>query len=187
MGRRYTSISDADFVRQILSLRVPKAVRLSVFFARDYALQDLQANNVVLVGSLRSNPWAELFQDRLNFQFEVDPQTHVPHFRNRSPQAGEQPMYLLTQNGIDQDAYGVIAFLPNPSHTGNVLLISGTGINAIRAGGGFVTNEDLFRSLSAIRPQGKSQLPYFEVLYRTRPVGADARGCDPVAYRVYQR
>lgn len=181
MARRYTSISDAEFVRQISSVNVPKSVRLSVFFARDYSLQDLQSNNVILVGSSRSNPWVELFADRLSFQFEADPKTGIPRYRIRDPRPGEQSVYNLKDQEPDKDAYGAVAFLPNLSRTGNVLLISGTGIQAIRTGGEFVTDEELIKTLSM--PQ--SPLPYFEVLYRTQRIGGAARGFEKVADRIH--
>jgi hypothetical protein len=170
----------------LLSLQVAKNVRLSLYIARDYAMQDLQTNNVILVGSRRSNPWVELFEDRLNFLFEVDPATMLPRYRNRQPQPNEQPSYSLEQGESDGDAYGTIAFLPNLGRSGNVLLLSGTGIQAIRAGAECLTSDDRFAPVHRLIAQhsNKDGLPFFEVLFRTKRVGGSSTGFEVVAFRI---
>jgi hypothetical protein len=188
MERRYTSISDAEFVQQVLSLGLMTSTAPFLCYARDYNLQNLQKNNVILVGSPRSNPWAELFQERLNFRFEIDPATTIPRYRNNSPQPGELPLYELKPGEPDRDAYGQVAFIPNLSRKGNIVLLSGTGIHGIHAGGDLLTSEDLFAPLCYRLTGGRagSALPYFEALYHTRRVGGIARGCEIVGIRVHQ-
>ncbi len=182
MARRYTSISDADFVGRVKAVAIPAAAQVSVFFSRDYALQELQANNVVLVGSFRSNPWAELYQNRLDFQFEVAPETGLPRYRIRNLQPGEREVYSLSEaKDTEQDAYGAIAFLPGANKTRSVLLISGTGIQAIRAGAEFVMSGERINAVKTLRDA--AALPYFELLFRTKRVGGAARDFEVIATR----
>ena len=188
LERRYTSISDAEFVQQVLSLGLTTSAPPHICYARDYVLQNLQENNVILVGSPRSNPWTELLQERLNFRFEIDPATAIPRYRNISPKPGELPLYELKPGEPDGDAFGQVAFVPNLSRKGNILSLSGTGIHAIRAGGDLLTAEDLFAPLCTRLTGGgaKAALPYFEALYRTHRVRGIARGCEIVGVRVHQ-
>ena len=37
-------------------------------------LADFKGRNIILIGSPISNPWAQLYADRLNFQFDFNPE-----------------------------------------------------------------------------------------------------------------
>ena len=46
-------------------------------FARDFSLQRMKSENVILLGSHRTNPWVEMVEDRMTFRFGFD-MTRVP-------------------------------------------------------------------------------------------------------------
>jgi hypothetical protein len=97
----------------------------------------MKSDNVVLLGSSRANPWVELIQDRLNFRFAFDQQSHYSYFVNRSPKDGEQRVYH-TDSSV---SYCAIAFVPNLDRTGNILAIAGTEVEGTEGGSEFVTSE----------------------------------------------
>jgi hypothetical protein len=50
--------------------------KITVHGARDVQFSDMQTDaNFILLGSPRSNPWSNLYNDRLDFKFEYDPKT----------------------------------------------------------------------------------------------------------------
>ncbi len=58
-----------------------------------------------------------------------------------------------------------MAYLPNPDHTGKVVVFAGTGSEATEAVGEFLTSEDSLANFLKILHV--SELPYFEVLLKT--------------------
>src|SRR5258708_27977784 len=82
--------------------------------------------NFILLGSPRSNPWSNLYNDRLDFRFEYDPKTGKEVIRNAHPRPGEPPAYVETAPGwATGESYAVVAFLKNLDQSGQVLFIAG--------------------------------------------------------------
>lgn len=80
-----------------------------------------------------------------------------------------------------------IAFLPNLSKTGNILVISGTEIEGTEGGGEFVTSESsIARLRSLVGSNREARLPYFEVLLKSSRVVGATPGFSIVAFRLLQ-
>lgn len=178
--------SDADFrvSQQVLALTGGPG-RFNLKFAREYTADAAKHHNMVLIGSRESNPWAQLFTDRLNFNIDYDPVRRMPLVSNRSPQPGEAKDYPVPQNRPDNSTgYAVIAFLPDVSGHGKVLLIEGTDSQATGAAGDFVTTPD---SLGAFEQKfSAGTVPYFEVLLRTSQLSGTPLHAEILAYRIYK-
>jgi hypothetical protein len=178
--------SNADFrvSQQILSLTGGPG-RFNLKFAREYTADAAKHHNIVLIGSRQSNPWVGLFSDRLNFNLDYDPVTRRPIVDNRAPQAGEPRTYPVPQSRAESsNGYAVIAFIPNVSGKGKVLIIEGTDSQATGAAGDFVTSPESLAFLEQKFPAGT--VPYFEVLLRTSQLsGTPFRG-EVIAYRIYK-
>jgi len=96
------------------------------------------------LGSPRSNPWVELFQDQLDFAFEFDSTRRAEFIRNRHPRNGESGTYVPTAEGWGTgQAYAIAALVTNPNQAGEVLLLAGSNAEATEAAGKFTTNLDL--------------------------------------------
>ncbi|MBN9658551.1 MAG: hypothetical protein J0H49_10260 [Acidobacteria bacterium] len=188
MGRRYTSYADVQAVQSIAQLAATHGSSVNVHFARDYPTRRLQTSNLILVGSKRANLWAELFDDQLNFQVEYDKETGGNVVVNRKPQAGEQPVYsILTRDADIRDSLAVIAFVPNLQHTGEVLLLAGTGMSGTEAAVGAVVSAEGFARLVATLPAaGPGRVPHFEALIRSHAVGGAAQTFEVLAARLVQ-
>jgi hypothetical protein len=136
------------------------------------------------LGSVRANPWVELFEERLNFRFEYDPATGSPLFRNRSSLADEAPLYRA-EYGETSKAYAVVSLVDNLSMDGKVLMIAGTGLEGSEAAGEFIldpgTAEQLIRQLG-LRSGGR--LRNFEILLRTAVVGGTPAKAELIAHRL---
>ena len=171
--------SEFKLAQRILALD-PLNRKTHLYAARQYPPALVKQNNVILIGGRISNPWEELFEDRLNFiennKFDGFGSTTVT---NRAPAPGEQALYTST----DPIGYCVVAYLPNPGHDGHVLLLEGTSSEATEAAGDFLMSPEQF---SAFRKMLKTpKLPYFEVLLKTSQVRGTPLAATIEAYRTY--
>jgi hypothetical protein len=185
MSRRYTSMADVDILRRLFALSGPGGSRMNVYFARDFPAESMGSANLILLGSKRSNPWVGLYESQLNFQFENNDAADTSSVLNKAPRAGEKSRYTIAESSPSpMEAYGEVAFLPNTSHTGNVLIIQGTGMQGTDAAGKLATGEDSFAQVvKLVRPGGRGPLPHFEVLLKNRIVGGTVQGFQIIAWR----
>lgn len=169
LGRR-TLVSRGEFaMAQHLNDLDPLNSQIHFYFARNYMPSMLKRHNVILFGTQLSNPWIEIFDNRLAFTIQRNPNVVDPEQRgaprlvviDRSPAAGEQATYTPL-NGV---GYCTTAYLPNPEHTGKVLLIEGTTSEAAEGCGDFLLSEPGMENLQ--NKLGKKAFPYFQVLLRT--------------------
>jgi hypothetical protein len=172
------NISEFKLAQRIMALD-PSRKNLHLYSARQYMPALVKQDNVILIGGEVSNPWVELFENRLNFientKFEGYGITTVT---NRSPASGEPSLYTST----DAVGYCVVAFLPNPGQDGKVLLIEGTSAEATEAAGDFLSGQQF----SAFRGMIHSaRLPYFEILLKTSQVRGTPLTVTVEAYRTY--
>lgn len=174
MSRRYTSMADVQLLNRLTAFAYPPdRHKTSIHFARDLPPDELRNSNAIIIGSKRSNPWAELFEKSMNFRLEYDDAAQLSTIRNLQPQAGEQGAYLQAAGpSIASESYAIVALLPNLTQTGNVLLLSGAGMDGTQAAGEFITSEQWISRLSArIKPRPDGSVPYFEALLYTKRLG----------------
>ena len=182
VSRHNGSVGDFRVAQQILALdRLSSTIHLH--FARDYMPYSIKQNNVILIGSRKSNPWVHLFDDRLNFTIEYDSNLIQNYVANRNPQHGEQAIYAAPIDPYASVGYSVIAFLPNPSHTGNAILLAGTNSDATNAAGEFLTSEESLEKLQSTLHV--REFPYFEALLKTTHLSGTSFNAEIVAYRSY--
>jgi hypothetical protein len=171
------SSGEFEVAQRILALDPPRQ-KLRFYLARKYQPDLIGRDNVILMGSHYGNPWAELFDSRMNFAF--DP-TNPSRILNLAPKAGESAAYDF--NGSSSVGFCIIAYLPNPDHNGSALLIQGTSGEPTEAGVDFLLSE---AKLSAFqRTLGVSRLPYFELLLKTSWIKGTPIDSSVVAYRTY--
>jgi hypothetical protein len=179
--RNYGSIGDFRVAQRIGALD-PLGSSIHVYAARDFEPSRVKQDNVILIGGRKSNPWVDLFADRLNFSVEYDPKSFVNFVRNRAPAAGEQAVYDSPPTPGPNSGYGVVAYLPNDAG-GKVLIVAGTGSEATEGAGEFLTSEDQLAAFQ--RLLHVSTLPYFEVLLKTTHLNGTPMNATIVAYRTY--
>jgi hypothetical protein len=152
---------------------------------RQLGLADLKTHNIVVLGSPISNPWADLYADQLNFEFELD--KGLIRFRNRSPHPGEAPVYPAAGDAELNHAYAQLVFLPSTSPDGgNVLLLAGTTAESTAAAGEFLLSEsDLPKALKVMGIDPSGPPKYFEILLRASTFMGGATRSEPIAYRLH--
>jgi hypothetical protein len=159
---------------------VPQQQKLLIRHARNIVPREFKQGNFILFGSPPNNPWAELFEDRLNFQKSPS------GFINRHPLAGEQPAYN-TQRSLNINSgtgYARLAFLPNSSGDGFILLL--TGVNMVTSEAAAEYASDPARVAELLKITGAAsveKIPHFEVLLQTSAVDTTPKDVRVIAYR----
>lgn len=168
--------------QQILA-EIPPPYSRSFTFARYYTADEIKRNNVVLIGGKKSEPWDHLFDGKVNFVTDYDDEHGEQFVRNLNPKSGEQAIYVVSREPNSLVGYSVIAFLPNPSGTGNTIILAGTDSDATNAAAEFLTSEgqmEKFRNILHTK-----QFPYFEVLLKTSRLSGTSLNAELLAYRTY--
>jgi hypothetical protein len=177
---------DSEIVVGILQADSRYPGRSVLKHPRDVRLEDFREGHHILIGSRSSNPWCELFADQRNFSYEYDLEARRSRFRNVNPRPGEQAVYYNRgESGQTDEQYGVVALLPNLSHTGKVLIIEGTTISGTETAWEFVRRPGIFSEFAAGLKGGAGEpAAYFEVLLRTHAFSGASTGADYVAHRI---
>jgi hypothetical protein len=186
-AQRYTNVTDLNAVMRFSRLPEANHDQLTVRYSRDLHMDDLKNANVILLGSSFSNPWAELFEKTLNFQFEYQPHPNASHIVNRHPQPGELPVYENDANGPSHRTYAVIGFVPNLNNTGWVLLAEGLTMAGTEAAIDTLFNQVAMRPLLSQSSNADGSLNPFEILIETRSFGSDSPQASVVATRIYRK
>lgn len=182
--RRYTPAVDSAIYEKIFR-QVPDARdNLDVRYARDLRLDDLKQGNAVLLGTHESNPWVELFESSMNFTFRNDLAAGTTSMVNRHPQPGEEAVYPMLSNDPEHTVYGLVAYRPNLTRTGHVLIVEGETMAGTQTASEFLLDDThLLPFLKAIQKKDGT-IPHFEVLIRSSSLGGESSRIDRVAYRV---
>ncbi len=183
VGAYFTHISDARLAATFSVLSAGRNLPTEIVFAGDFGVTYLQSHNLILVGTRRTNPWVDMFEDQLNFRsvFQETPPM-LSYFQNRSPLPGESATYAVQWT---KQGYCRVAFLPSPSRSGNVLLVSGTDMASSEAGGQFISSERWIQTLcSALGLSSKARFPYFEVLLKVDYMTWNTPKFELVAHRI---
>jgi hypothetical protein len=151
--------------------------------ARYFTADQIKRDNVILIGGKKAVPWDDLFDDQLNFVADYDFAHEMPIVRNRNPKPGEQTVYTVSRTSSNFTEYAVIAYVPNPSHTGNIIILAGTDSDATGAAAAFLTSENQMQNLR--NTFGVSRFPYFEILLKTSRLSGTFFDAELVAYRTY--
>jgi hypothetical protein len=183
-GRRYTSLTDAMAAVRLIRLPEARPDRTTVSFSRDMHLDDFKNGNIIMIGAQEANPWVELFERSMDFTFSIETPDAHSVFLNRHPQPGEQAVYSPEPEGPNQ-LYAVVAFLPNLSANGNVLLLEGISLAATESAVDLAMDDrQLLPILNRIRrPDGT--LPYFEMMISTNVVKDSPTPAQVVALHLH--
>jgi len=143
-------------------------------------MDDLKDSNAVLLGSSYSNPWVELFQKNLNFEFSYEPRPNQSYITNKHPLAGELTVYANDADASSHRTYAVVALSPNLNNTGWVLIVEGLTVAGTQAAVETLFNRGAMQPILAKAKNGNGTLRPFEILIETRSFGstAPAGECD---------
>jgi hypothetical protein len=169
---------------QLVLAQIPASPAANLTLSRYYVADSLKRHNVILVGGKKANPWVHLFEDRMNFVTDFDDAHGQAFVANHNPKPGEQAVYPVSHDSNSLVGYSTIAYLPNPSRTGNVIILAGTDSDATCAAAEFLTSdEDLQKFQNSLHVK---TFPYFEILLKTSRLSGTSFSSELLAYRTYQ-
>jgi hypothetical protein len=185
--QRYTSVVDLNIAVSLSHLPEFAPDHAAIRYARDLSLDDLKHVNAVLLGSIHTNPWIELFQNQLNFSLEYHPEVDDSLVINRHPLPGESPVYK--NDGADNShvTYAVLAFIPSLDGAGHVILVEGLTMAGTQAAADLLLNKQDMNPIlrKALRSDG--HIRPFELLLETTSIGANAPEARVIAERYSSR
>jgi hypothetical protein len=181
--QRYTSVVDLNIAVSLS--RLPELVpsRFAIRYARDLRIDDLKHSNAILIGSQHSNPWAELFQDNLNFALQYQPEVDDSLIVNRHPLPGESAVYKNLWDEESHRTYAVLAFVPSLDGIGHVILLEGLNMAGTQAAGDFLLDEQAIDPILHKARLSDGTFRPFELLLETRSIGADSPRARVIAER----
>jgi hypothetical protein len=148
-------------------------------------LDDLKNANAVLIGSVGSNPWASIADSSANFRIVYHRGMEGATIINENPQPGEAASYASHWNEPAHETFALIAYLPNLSGNGHLLLLQGLDVAGTQAAAETLLHQDAIAPVlwRATRPDGS--LRHFEVLLRSTSIESNATGTQVIASRIY--
>jgi hypothetical protein len=181
--QRYTSIADLAITARLA--RLPEVIpdRFVMRYARDLRMDDLRNGNAILLGAIHTDPWVSLLQQHLNFQFVCEKHVNECRIVNLHPEPGEHQTYASPATDPSQQTFAVIAFIPNLSRSGHLLLIGGLNMAGTQAAADMLLDSESIQPIlqRARRPDGSLQP--FELLVETSSLGAEALPSRIIAAR----
>ncbi|MBN9657215.1 MAG: hypothetical protein J0H49_03505 [Acidobacteria bacterium] len=183
--RQHTSLADATISSRLRVIGKQLGGRVTVRYSRHMGVRDFAAGNFIIIGSKRGVPWVELFEQDLNFRLRhIGPDWRFG-FANLNPQPGESASYsTMVPPNTPTESYATVGFVPNTSHTGDVLLLDGLMMEATEAAGEFCMGGGLNKLLSEkLHVKPGERLPYFEVLLKIRVVSGAPHNVEVMAWR----
>jgi hypothetical protein len=163
---------------------VPASVPFKVRSARTLRVADMQTgDSLILIGSPRSNPWFDFFENQLDFRFVFSKDLNQEIIQNIHPLPGERVAYSPTARGFATgETFAVIALVQNPNQSGQVLLLAGADGEGTEAAGHLVTDlPHLQRAMDFCQISSGAQLQNFELLVRLYTMAGSPGTVDMVA------
>jgi hypothetical protein len=182
LGRNLGSVGDYDVAEQVMALGA-HSPNLKLASARAYTPEKIKANNVILIGSPHSNPWVELYQDRMDFYTEYDVFEQHMKIVNRAPTPGERPVYEFLAE--PDRGYSIVAFVPNFSAHRYALIIAGTDSQATHAAGEWICSSEGLAMIRQKAPHGS--FPLFQVVLSSSRLAGTPLRAEVMALRIHPR
>lgn len=186
-AQRYTSVTDLNAVLRLSELPERRADHTIVSYAREFHMQDLKDSNAVLIGSRFSNPWVEIFEKNLNFQFNYEATPNASFIRNMHPQSGELTVYENGAADPSHQTYGVIALTHNLNSTGWVLIVEGLTMAGTQAAVDTLFDPHAMQPILDNAKNKDGSFRPFEILIETRSFGSNSPQASIIATRYYSK
>ncbi|HTD21161.1 MAG TPA: hypothetical protein VK738_00760 [Terriglobales bacterium] len=181
--KRQSSYADTALLWKLAQTAAALRSDAKLHFARDYSFREVKADNVILLGNSRSNPWIEPFESHLALRWKFDNSLSA-YYPVDTAVADQEKFHIITQTSEPHEGYATVSLLPNLGGTGKVLIISGTGGAAVGAALDFLSDEPSVSQLRSRLPQSRAaDFPYFEALLRVKSRSSSPRDTTIVVCR----
>jgi hypothetical protein len=180
---RYTSMIDVEMMQYFSQLSQLERSKLDVRYTRDLRPNDLKQGNIILSGAPEANPWVQLFEHDMNFVFSYDRAHETTSVLNRVPEGSEPRQWDSMRADKQHHVYGVVAYLPNLSGNGDVLILEGTTIAGTECALDFVSDDSQLLPFLKQMQRADGSIPHFEVVLGTDNMSGSAVKNSILAWR----
>jgi hypothetical protein len=188
LWRDYSAAAiDAPIAARVAVLAAENGKVVDVRASRSVQFADLKTDdNFIFLGSPRSDPWASLFSDQLDFRFVFDKAAGQEIIEDVRRRPNEMASYVPTALGwATGQSYAIIAFLQNPDTNGHVLLVAGANAEGTEAAGRLITDlPRLSEALGQCGFQPARSVTNFELLLRLNTMAGSPSHVDVVACHI---
>lgn len=183
--QQFTDFISARILAEIERLPEFSVQHTSILFPRDVRLDVLNNDNVILIGSMLSNPWSSLADPNGNFRFVPSAGMRGARIVNLKPKPGEATTYSSHWDQLAHDTFSILALTPNLSGSGYILLIEGLDVAGTQSAADFLLHSAAIQPIlaRAMRPDGS--IRPFEILLRATSLQSHANGTTVIATRFY--
>jgi hypothetical protein len=185
-GDKSSSV-DTPIVASIAQLAQTASRKIEVAAARDIELSRLHSDdNFILLGSPSSDPWVGLFNNQLDFRFMPPDTPGHDSIVDVRPNGNESSAYFPTAPGYQTgQSFAIVALVPIPDQSGQVLILAGMSREGTEAAGNFVV--DVTRLATALQNCGISPsgpVRHFEILLRINMMAGVPNKSDVLACHI---
>jgi hypothetical protein len=159
--------------------------RVFLRFPRDLRMDDLKTANVILIGSVSSNPWASIADRNTNFRIVPKAGMAGAVVVNAKPLQGEESLYESHWNEPLHDTYALIEFVPNLNGKGHLLLLEGLDVAGTQAAAEVLFHPETIDAVLNRAKLPDGSLRSFEILLRTTSIQSNSAGTQIVATRIH--
>jgi len=184
---RYTSIVDLEIAQALALIAKQQHSNLELRYPREARPNDFKQGNLILVGSPEATPWVALFEPNMNFVFDYQRLSDqvIISVLNRRPRVGEPAQWTSDRTNPQHRVYAVVAYLPNLTGTGNVLILEGITMAGTECAWDFVSDQGKFNSFLGTMRLPNGRIPHFEVVLGTSNISGSAGDTSILATRVH--
>lgn len=183
--QKFTSFVDLQVISTLLRLPEVDSQRLFLRFPRDLRMDDLKTGNTILIGSISSNPWAEVVQQNLNFRILYSNEKQQAWIANIKPQSGEADTYVSHWSEAAHKTYAMIDFMPNLGGNGHILLIQGLDVAGTQAAAEMLFHGDAVAPILSRASLPGGNLRSFEIVIESSSIESNAANAHVIASRIY--
>jgi len=183
---RYTSVVDLEIAQSLSLIAKDQHSNLALRHPREARPNDFKQGNLILVGSPEATPWVSLFEPNMSFVFNYrrTPDEVINSVVNRRPQANEPPRWTTDHTTPQHRVYAVVAYLPNLTGTGNVLILEGITMAGTECAWDFVADQGKFNSFLRTIRHRDGRIPHFEIVLGTDNINGSAGEASILATHV---
>jgi hypothetical protein len=184
-SQQFTSFTDLQIVTALARLPEFNPEHVILRFPRQLQLDDLKDANIILLGSMSSNPWAAIAENNANFRIVSGDGMQAATILNRKPEPGEAPSYQSHWNEPSHETYAIIAYLPNLEGSGHILLLQGLDVAGTQAAAETLMHPEAIAPVLRKATQADGTLHSFEILLRSRSIASKSAGSEVIGSRIY--
>jgi hypothetical protein len=144
---------------------------------------DVKEVNVVLVGAAAANPWVELFEP--NMEFCIFRSSYSSVYRAQSG-AGRKRAFKMgfKLRRCTTRVYGVVAFPPNLSGKGNVLILERTSMAGTECAWEFVADDSALLLFLLRIKRTDGTIPHFQLVLGSNNMNGSSGKSSILTWRV---